>query len=253
MVRPRHLTLAAALLGATLGLAWFDVLPGSWRLRSLLGVEELRAERLRAQHRARRLEGFEQEGTRDVDVLLLGSSTIERAGDALLRGLDLSVANRGIGDEPLALLAERLGSTLRATTPEVVVLYLASVDARRPTGPGGTWLPIPDLVQGAAEIVDRIQSLRPGTRVLLLGTLPETTAETPSHARIRALDAGLQDLAAERRDVRHVPTRRAPLVDPRTGLLDPRHATDRLHLAPRGYDVLNAWLEKDPWIESPGR
>lgn len=232
--------LAAAAVGS---LVWLDVLPGGWRVRTWLGLEEARVARERQQHRAERLDAFDQEGPRDVDVLAIGSSTIERGGPGFLAEAGRTVAQRGIGDEPLALLEERFAATLRATKPETILLYAASVDARRPTGPDGTWRSIPDLALGVGRLVDLAAEAQPGVQVLLLEVLPETEAHPERTPRIRALNGALGALAADRPHVSWVRTWRRPLVDDVTGSLVDAFAADRIHLAPQGYSIVQRWIE----------
>ena len=74
------LLLATPLLLITLLImSWFHWLPGGWYLRNLVEAPAHRAERLRLEHRADRLEEFEGQrgGESPGQVVFLGSSTIE--------------------------------------------------------------------------------------------------------------------------------------------------------------------------------
>lgn len=240
-------------VSAALGLAlsWNDVLPGGWRLRALLGVDQARAAKEREAHRRERLSAFEAEGRGEVEVLLLGSSTIERAGATFLGSAVRRVANRGIGDEPVGALLERVDRALDATPSGLVVLYAGSVDARRATGPAGGWRSVEEIAEDTATLLDRIAAHRDGARTLLLEVLPETDAKTPAVDRIPALNRSLERLADGRANVRFVRTWRPPLVA--EGTLSESIAADRLHLNVAGYRVLGNWLAEDPWVRAAER
>ena len=240
---------ASAVLG--LALSWYDALPGGWRLRALFGADQSRAAEERATHRAARLAAFEASAGGEVELLLLGSSTVERAGDSFLAAVDRRVANRGIGDEPVAALLERLDSMLGANSSGLVVLYAGSVDARRATGPNGSWRDVDEIVEDTAAVLDRIAAHRDGARTLLLEVLPETRARTPAGDRIPALNRKLLRLADERTDVRYMRTWRPPRVE--AGALAGPVAADRLHLNDAGYRTLGNWLAEDPWVRAAVR
>lgn len=247
--------LGAGALLCALALAWYDVVPGGWRLRAWLGQTEAWADARRRQHRAERLAAFAAEPTGPVDVLLLGSSTIERAGGSFLatKGLDggvRTVRNRGIGDEPVAGLLDRLDEALEDGDPRLVVLYAASVDARRPTGADGSWRPLDAVAADVRLALDRLAQAAPSARVLVLGVLPETTPREPAAGRIEALNQRLRSLTEGRAGARFVPTWRPPLVA--GGALAPGCAADRLHLNPEGYRQLESMLQADAWVLAAG-
>jgi len=243
-----------AALAVLFALAWNDALPAKDALRDLLVDDASRAEQERRVHRAERLSRFAREAEVDADVLLIGSSTIERAGEDLLARTGLVRVNRGIGDEPLELLSERFATTVARTTPELVVLYAGSVDARRPTrseGPGeppSRWREVDDLAAEIGAMVDDALGVAPEVRILLLEVLPETEPRPDVTERVRALNAALRGLAATRERVGLLETWRAPLVDARSGVLREAIAADTIHLGPSGYDALERWLRGHPWV-----
>ncbi|MDF1797810.1 MAG: GDSL-type esterase/lipase family protein [Planctomycetota bacterium] len=238
-----------ALTAVLFGLWRVDVIPGVWDLQhwgeDVAGLA--RAER--EAHREARLAGFEAEAAGLVaelaadpelaPIALFGSSTIERFPAAeLLPGTRF--LNRGIGDEPAGLLAERLEISL---PPEAwprcagFVLYLGSVDVRR-LGAG------PDAVaERAARILRLLERHAPGKPTALLGLLPERGLGAERRAVIEATNASLAELAAapEWSHVTFVPTDRAPLRGP-GGELSADHSVDRLHLNELGYQVLAQWI-----------
>lgn len=241
-MRPRQLllaTTAAILLYGALALQ--GAVPGGWRLRSLVGDPSAAAQAERDEHRRDRLELFAREPAKTGGVLFMGSSTLEFFD--LDRAFQGALAlNRGIGDEPVAAMARRLGATLERHAPRAVVLYAASVDARRPTADAG-WRPVNALladVQRCAAAALRAPSVE---TVLVIGVLPETSPREPVPGRVEELNRGLESLALSLGErVRFLDTHRAPLVDPKSGLLETSMARDRLHLNEPGYAVLASWL-----------
>lgn len=235
----RSVAAATALVVLYVGLALLGLVPGGWRLSVLLLGADQVAEAEREHHRGERLAQFSREWPEPGGVVFVGSSTVE--------GLDLGrhfpgALNRGIGDEPLAGLEARLARTLDDLAPRVVVLYAASVDARRPTGDGG-WRDVAELAEGVRRVVARVLASPGIERVALVEVLPETHPRPPVARRVEELGRALAAVAAAAGPrVVFVETRRPPLVDPATGLLDPAMARDRLHLNERGYGVLAGWL-----------
>lgn len=234
----------AALLGPwTVGGERRD-LPGAWRLRRLaFGDDEQR----RARHRAARLEAFAREAAPSAAVLLMGSSTVERLdAEALWPGA--SVRNRGVADEPLAAMLERLPATLDRVRPRAVVLYPASVDARRPTGADGGWRPVPELTDELRLAVDAALGTWPELDIVLLEPLPETEPAPPLARRLAALREAYRAMATSRARVHFVPLHSSPLVDPATGLLARAHAADRIHLGPSGCEILSEVIGEVPAV-----
>lgn len=233
-----------AVLGA-LALSWFDVLPGGWRLRSFVGYEGVRQAAERDAHRADRLALFERNAPAPGGVLFIGSSTVE--GFDLMASFPRATVplhNRGIGDEPLASLTERFRSTVERTECRAVVLYAASVDARRPTDEDR----FRDDAQLGADVfamVDDVLESQPELLIALLGVLPETDDSRGVAARSRGLNRRLVDGCVARARVTFVGTTRPPIVDASTGLLNPTYARDRLHLNQQGYEFVAQWLLAD--------
>lgn len=241
-VRSRNLLLATTAAVLLYGaLALLGAVPGGWRLRSVFGDPSAAAQVEREAHRRDRLEAFAREPATTGGVLFMGSSTVEF--------FDLGVAfpgaptlNRGIGDEPVAAMARRLDATLARHAPRAVVLYAASVDARRPTAAAG-WRPVEELLADVKRCASAALRAPSVETVLLLGVLPETSRRDPVPGRVEALNRGLEGVAGSLGEqVLFLDTHRPPLVDPGSGHLEASMARDRLHLNERGYAVLADWL-----------
>jgi lysophospholipase L1-like esterase len=166
----------------------------------------------------------------------LGSTTIERfdLGRAFPGAATL---NRGIGDEPAALLLERLDVGIDWAAVDGVVLYAASVDFRR-------------LLESAAECTARVEAVLAAIRaraptqpLLLLGLLSQRDLDDPGRQRLIDLDKQLARLAA-RFDATYLPLDRAPLTEP-DGTLSRDHSVDRFHLNQSGYQVLAEWIRNN--------
>jgi hypothetical protein len=231
----RKLTaVALALIAVLAGLIALDRVPGAWRLRALLGrtgAEEY------ARRRAQRLAEFAREAPQVAPgaVAFLGSSTIERfplaAAFPAARTLD-----RGIGDEPLADLAARLEASLPPAELAGIVVYAASVDFRAdPSGPD-------QLAAQVGDLLDRLQGLRPGTPLCVLGLLPERAMAPHQGDLLQRLNRGIERACAAR-GASFVATDRPPLRD-ESGLAE-AFSSDRLHLDHDGYAVLARWILED--------
>jgi lysophospholipase L1-like esterase len=231
----RSASVAAALVtgaAATLALAWFDVLPGGWRLRGYVRPHWQREADERAAHRAARLAEFAEEPVQRGAVAFLGSSTIERFPlDELFPGV--RCVDRGIGDESLAELLTRLDRSL-PPEPAAIVVYSGAADVRRLARPAD------EVAREASVLLDALGGLAPGVPVVWIGVLPDRTQEPGVAARVRALNAALEVLV-EQRGGTFVATHRAPLIDAE-GRLDRAHSSDELHLDERGYAALAGWL-----------
>ncbi len=231
MSRSRLLVLLALVASAWLVAAWFDLLPGGWRLRRALGRDEARASYER--HRAERLAHFAGETSPPGAVVFLGSSTMERFD--LARWFPLATTlNRGLGNEPIADLDARLLASVPAEA-RALVLYAGSVDFRR-TGS-----------ESSSAIADRVDSLlerlveqRPACELLLLGILPERGMPQDRVAALTRLNAHLAD-HARARGASFVDTGRPPLATD-TGSLSESFSCDPMHLADEGYAVLADWI-----------
>ena len=218
----------ASLALIALALSWIDVLPGGWTLRGLVVPHELREERARTADRAARLAQFRAETPPRQAVVFLGSSTMERfpLQDAFP---GCKTVNRGIGDEPIAQLLERLDDSL-PPAPVGAVLYMGSVDLRRL---GRTPA---EVVELAGRVLDGLETRHPGLPVALLGVLPDRTGDPRVLAEVEAANGLLLELC-RRRGAAFVDPHRAPLRT-EDGRLDREHSVDRLHLSRRGYGVV---------------
>lgn len=223
--------LAVAVLGVALAAPGFDRLPGAWRARRWLGREPGYPE-----HRRERLEQLAREPeVADGTVVLVGSSTIERFPlERCFPGRPAS--NRGIGDEPLAELAERIEVTLPRGRLGGIVVYAGSVDFRRdPAAAEG-------IARDVDELLGRIAALRPGVPLCVVSPLPERAMSPSTAERLSELERLLRE-SCEARGVAFVATDRPPLRGA-TGLSE-AHSVDRLHLNDAGYDVLARWIVED--------
>ena len=226
----RSILLACGALLALVAAAWFDLVPGGWRLRRLAGFDEAAAryERDRAARRA----AFRAEPVPPECAVFLGSSTIER-WDLARFFPGFAVLNRGIGNEPLAELDARLLEDLPESA-QVAVLYAGSVDFRR--GSPEAQASLPDSVD---RLLARLSWERPRCRVVLLGLLPER--DMPPE-RVEALARTNAHLAAhaEARGAIFVATALSPLANA-GGSLSEDFSSDALHLSDEGYAQLSRW------------
>ena len=234
---------AGLLVGAgsalLVALALLDVIPGGWRLRTLVVPQSVQDQRRRAAHRGERLALFAAAVKPLPDgTLFIGSSTIERFPLTELLP-KLSPINRGIGDEDLSGLEDRALETAASLQPKTVVLYAGSVNARRPVD-GGLWTPAPRIISRTTSLARKLLDLTSVDRVVLLGILPEQETGPELRARLAAVNRGLQ-IFAERPGIIFLPTDREPLVDP-AGNLRLSAAADALHLNSVGYQALAQWL-----------
>ncbi len=224
----KKLALLVLALGAlVLAGAWNDLLPGGWTLRRLAGRDEA-AERYLARHRER-LATFAGERVVPHAVVFLGSSTIERFPLAE-RFPGVPTLNRGIGDELLEELDERLEASVPADAA-AVVLYAGSVEFReRPPGNAQA------IVRELAAVLARLRELRPQASVLVLGILPERAMPQARVTELRELN---RQLAARVRELgaSFLATDFAPLALP-DGSLSESFSSDRLHLNADGYTEL---------------
>ena len=226
---------AALTASALLGLAWVDVLPGGWRMRTWLVPQEVRDGRQRKQHREARLARFalENPSAPAESIVFLGSSTFERF-DLVASFPGKPAINRGIGDEDLALLSARLEQSLPETSIAGLVLYAGSIDFRRYGEQPAV------LADNLGELLQRLAELCPEVPVAVLGLLPEVDFPTPQILRLQRTNAALAK-ACETQGARFIPTVGAPVSLP-DGSLNPAFAADRLHLNGAGYEHLRKWI-----------
>lgn len=229
-----------AALGAVLvALALLDVIPGGWRLRTLIVPQSVQDLRRRASHRAARLQAFAEEPAPEPGgTLFIGSSTIERfpAVDWLPGG---SPINRGIGDEDLRGLEARAVETATRVQPKWVVLYAGSVDTRRAVD-DGTWTTPAAIVSRATSLATELLGLPCVEKVAILGILPERETGPDLRIRLEQVNAGLANLGRTPGIV-FVPTDTPRLLDSAGNLL-PGVSADALHLNEAGYGVLSEIL-----------
>ena len=229
---------AGAGLLALAALAWADVAPGGWRLRSLFEEDWKRGARDTALHALARLERFEREdpAVPAGAIVFVGSSTIERfpIGE-LFPGA--AAANRGIANASARLLAGAAGRLVPPSPPAGFVVYAGVVD----------WYAAGHDPRAAADAVaallDALVERAPGAPLLLLGPLPARDLGAPELARLAAFEQRLADLARSRPGTDFLPLARPPLSSP-GGTLAEELSADRLHLGPEGYRVVAGWIRE---------
>ena len=225
--------MAAVLLVGSL--AWYDLLPGGWRLRGWVVPHAERSAREQREHSRARLEAFAREnpGVPAGAVVFLGSSTIERFPlEEAFPGAPC--VDRGIGNETATELLARLEASRPTAPAGGFVLYAGSLDFRREGAPAAV---VRDRV---ARLLDRLQALQPDRPAALIGLLSERGADAGFVGRWRAVNRALEVLCRER-GVAFVTTDRPPLTSP-TGSLSEALSDDRLHLDRQGYRQLARWL-----------
>jgi lysophospholipase L1-like esterase len=241
MFMARRRTLILLLVpAALLGLAWFDVLPGGWRLRGWVTPHAVRQAREQAARSAARLAEFAAEVDRAPGSaeVWLGSSTVERFPfESLMPGR--IVLNRGIGSESAPELLARLQRSLPASLPRRVFLYAGSIDFRvLERSPA-------QIARLTGEVIAAVRAFygQSGEALpcVVIGILPEQDMPEAMVARLAATNGALAELCARDPALEFLDTARPPLTLP-NGSLDPAHAADRLHLNQAGYRALADWV-----------
>ncbi len=219
--------------------AWFDVLPGGWKLRSVFEDPAARSTRAESLHILERLRGFaaEEPGAARGAVLLLGSSTIERWPTAeSFPGK--RVLDHGLSGVTLEREERLFDACLPGATPAGVVIYAGSIDLRFPVEP---------FEQALARLPRLVQHLRVryghALPVTLLGILPARHMDEAAHKALADANESLRVLARENA-LSFVPTARAPLAGA-DGTLPESLSDDELHLNAEGYRVLSRWLTSE--------
>jgi len=230
---PRTSVIILTFVGASAALvaAWFDLLPGGWRLRQMFGRDDALAHYQR--DRERRLAAFAQQTPPQQAFVFLGSSTIERFD--LARWFPLApTLERGIGNEPLADLAARALANVPADA-RALVLYAGSVDFRRRAS-----AEVDAIADEIDQLLARLVAERPSCELLVLGLLPERAMTRERVAALARVNAHLADHARSRGAL-FVETARPPIALD-SGALSERHSCDSLHLSDEGYAVLACWI-----------
>lgn len=231
--------LLVLLLGAItlFTLVWTDVLPGGWRLRGWVTPHAIRQARQWAEHSVQRRMIFATEQpSPEGAVVFLGSSTMERFPlDTAFPGVPC--LDRGIGNESLPRLLERLPESLPEARPAGAVLYLGSIDFRAQGR-------APEHISSLASLaVNWIRERHPDLPLVILGILPEREMEPEALNRLARTNSALARMCEEE-DCTFLPTSRPPITDGE-GSLNAEVAADQLHLNARGYAALTEWLQQD--------
>lgn len=229
------LVLLALACGAYLTLAWFEQVPGGWRLRNLFEPHAEREAARRAAWRERRLAEFAAEVPPTGPlVAFFGSSTVERFPlAASFPGAP--TLNRGVAFESSTALLDRLGVGVPRPLAGAV-LYIGSIDHRfeeaRPE----------DLMGAVQRIVGQLRAEHGDLALVLLGLLGERALSEQGKARLDRANEALAEAARllGGRCV-FIPTDRPPLSS-EGGQLAEGLSTDSLHLSREGYQVLAGWI-----------
>jgi lysophospholipase L1-like esterase len=225
-------------LVSLLALAWHDLIPGGWRLRTLFRPDAARQARQDAAHLADRLAEFASAGEAAPpgSVVFLGSSTMERFPLAeLFPGK--SCLGRGVANLTATNLLGNLPALLPRERPSGVVLYTGVVDWR---ASGRDEIA---LVQRVRAVLDAIAVAHPETPVALLGLLPERDMTSEAVGALQRANDRLAALAEER-GLAFVDAARPPITDA-SGSLSRAMSVDEFHLAAEGYRHLALRLVED--------
>lgn len=225
------------LLAGWLCLARADLVPGGWRLATILEDQDAAKARARALHALERLAAIEaaQRSIPEGAVLWIGASTVERfpLREHWPRTPQLNAGIASTRADTLARLVPRLVPPLE---PGAIVVLAGTAD--RLALPGR-----PDEAAAAVgRLLDALRARLPSAPVLVIGPLPERApapGETPradSAADVHALSEALRDAAAAR-GMAFLDPAREPLVDGRFRLRR-ECAVDEVHLSPMGYSHL---------------
>ena len=230
-----RLALIALVLAVLLAvLSWNHLLPGGWFLRDLIEAPEIRERRLYKEHRQQRLALFRED--RELlrpTTLFFGSSTIERFPlQHCFPGL--RALNRGIGDEPIQDMMNRLEESLPALGRAQVkagVVYLGAVDFRKGR------VDQRQLLRHIEAFTQKLQTLVPKIELLLLGLLPGDD-DDPRYSGQELADLN-RTLGSWAQDKGHAffDLNRSPFRND-AGRLEASLAADRFHLNRAGYEKL---------------
>ena len=211
------------------------MLPGGWRLRTLLEPDSRRQAREDAAHLAERLAQFAREDPTIApgSILFLGSSTIERF--PLAQSFPgKPCVDRGVANLSAIELLVNLPACLPRAPPAGVVLYTGVVDWRASHRDDSL------LVERVAAVLDATRLELPGAPLLLLGLLPERSMPPDAVEALRRANGRLAGLAAAR-SIAFVDPARPPIADP-SGSLAADLSTDDFHLNAEGYRSLSRWI-----------
>jgi sialidase-1 len=190
------------------------------------------------------------EAKENVEVVFLGDSITqgwEKAGAEIWKEkfAPLNAANYGFGGDSTQHVLWRLeNGEFQGLKPKVVVLNIGTNNARH-----GDFTP-PQIAQGIGAVVEKIKSICPDTKILLLAILPrDAQASGEMRLKCEAVNA-LLPRVADNKQV-HFLNINAKFLQP-DGTLTREIAPDLLHLSSHGYRIwsdamqsqLQALLEK---------
>lgn len=231
----------AAVLAVAYGLlAWFDLVPGSWRLHGVVEPHAEQRARAVALHASERLREFAaaDPAASEGAVVFVGASNIERLDLAQLFPGKPTV-NRGIAGATAEELLSFLPQLALPAHPAGVVIQAGGNDWR------GLGLPAEAIAPRVERLLNAIaERVRPAP-VLLLGLVPERGA-SPELVRDRAaidtaLAAAVKLSHAGGNRVNFLRIARPP-ISSTDGTLAEEFSSDREHLNAAGARQLALWI-----------
>jgi lysophospholipase L1-like esterase len=168
-------------------------------------------------------------------VVFVGDSLIGQWSSLMQDFPDLLVANRGIGGDTSRALLFRFGEDVMDLAPKAVVLLIGSNDLSSRQA-------VPVTVANIAQILDMVQTRKPGTPVILCTIAPRDHPKSRIDVRqLDLLNVALRSLAEQRPQVSLLDLH-GLLAQP-DGSVTPAYVReDRLHLSPDGYKQWQAAL-----------
>jgi lysophospholipase L1-like esterase len=204
-------------------------------LKSLLAargiVRDRQLENFQEAYRRMKGELFALHPAKPGDLVLIGDSQVENGPWAELFG-DLGAKNRGIGGDTVPGVRVRLARDLGDRPARIVALVgINDLNAGRP---------VEAVLADYAGLLEELAARAPGARLLVHGLFHVDARRygEATNARVRALNAGLAELAGARGADFYDPAERFE----REGGLDPAYTHDGLHLNGAGYARWHAAL-----------
>ena len=180
--------------------------------------------------------GFVQKARKGgIDVLFLGDSLTKgwsESGKEVWRKsyAPLKALNIGIGGDTTRQVLWRLEhGAMEGIQPRVVVLMIGVNNIFTQTGTDD------EIAEGIGAVVQKVRSLNPSSKILLLGLLP--LGNEAQNGRLKAINAKIATLAAP--DVRFLDMS-SDFQDENGRAKLALYLADQVHLAGSGYEVWNA-------------
>lgn len=234
----------AGVLVAVCGvLAWFDVLPGGWRLHRVFEPAADQRARTVALHASARLREFAaaDPAASEGAVVFVGASNIERLNLAELFPAR-RVVNRGIAGATAEELTAFVPQLALPAHPAGLVIHAGANDWR------GLGLPADAIAPRVEKLLVTLAERTRPAPILLVGLLPERGA-SPELVRDRAeIDEALSAAVARARAagsrVTFLRVARPP-ISSADGTLAEECSSDREHLNAAGAQQLARWIASE--------